>query len=163
MRRGWNILSGVNFDDFDTSKFLNTNRGVIAPRTIQKLTYPDGVQTIAFLSDDEMHEVYLSVVDGGGRIYATRSIMQGQVKFSEIGLTDAEKAAAVGFFDPEKGIYLLSFQKAGVNCTWAYDIRNRQWYPDWLTFNAKTYVLFKNVRYFGGTMKHLCKFVEQVS
>jgi len=162
MRRGWCILTGENFDNFDTSKFLNTTRGVVAPRSIQKVTYPNGVQTIVFLSDDEVHEVYLAVVDGGGRIYATRSIMQGQIDFKKVGLTEEEKAAAVGFFDPEQGIYLLSFQRQGVNYTWVYDTRNGQWYPDWLTFSAKSYVMYNNVRYFAGNSGHLHKFDENL-
>jgi hypothetical protein len=158
MRRGWAVISGVNFDNFDASKFLNTARGVIAPHTVDKITYPTGEQTVVFLSDDGVHEIYIAVLEGGGRIYSTRSIMQETIDFAAIGLTEAEKAAAVGYFDNENIRYMLSFLKNGVNYTWVYDTRNRQWYPDWLTFSAKSYVMLNTVLYFGGTMKKLCKF-----
>jgi hypothetical protein len=163
MRRGWAVISGVNFDNFDASKFLNTARGVIAPHTIDKITYPTGEQTVVFLSDDGVHEIYIAVLEGGGRIYSTRAVMQETIDFAAIGLTEAEKATAVGYFDNENIRYMLSFQKAGVNYTWVYDTRNRQWYSDWLTFNAKSYVMLNTVLYFAGTLKHLCKFDEDLN
>jgi hypothetical protein len=158
MRRGWGILTGENFDNFKADKFLNTEYGVIAPDSIAKITYADGTQSIAFLSDNEVHEVFTALIDGGGRQYATRSLMQGKIDFSKLGLTDAEKAAAVGVFHPDQFLYLLSIQKAGVNYTYAYDTRNREWYTDWLTFNAKSYVSLNGTLYFAGNAKHLQKF-----
>jgi hypothetical protein len=158
MRRSWAILTGINFDNFEADSYLNTEYGVIAPRSIQKITYADGTQTIAFLSDNEMQEVFTAINDGGGRQYATRSLMQGKIDFSKIGLTDAEKAAAVGVFHPEKFLYLLSFEKAGVDYTYAYDTRTREWYTDWLTFNAKSYTSLNGILYFGGSTGHLHKF-----
>lgn len=162
MRRGWAILTGVTFDDFEADKFLNTTRGVIAPRSIAKLTYPDGTQTIAFLADDEVHEVYTALIDGGGRQYATRSLMKDKIDFSVLGLTEDEKEVAVGFFDASRSIYLLSFQVDSVNYTYVYDVRNREWYTDWLTFNAKAYVSLEATTYFAGSLKHLCKFDEDL-
>jgi hypothetical protein len=162
MRRSWGILTGINFDDFKADSFLNTNHGVIAPRSIQKITYPDGTQSIVFLSDNAVHEVFTAILDGGGRQYATRSLMQGKIDFSKLGLTDAEKAAAVGVFHAEKFLYLLSFQKGGVNYTYVYDTRNKEWYTDWLTINAKVYVSLNGTLYFGGATGHLHKFDENL-
>lgn len=158
MRRGWAIITGTTFDNFNSTQFLNTEYGVIAPRSIAEITYPDGSQSIAFLSDNEVHEVFTALLDGGGRQYATRSLMQGKINFTKLGLTDAEKAAAVGVFHPEKHLYLLSFKKGGVNYTYAYDTRTREWYLDWLTFNANRYVSLNGTLYFGGATGHLHKF-----
>lgn len=158
MRRGWAILSGANFSDFVANSFLNTQYGVIAPRSIAQITYPDGTQTIPYLSDNGVHEIFIVSSIGGSRQYATRSLMQDKIDFVGLGLTDAEKAAAVGVFHPEKFLYLLSFKKAGVNYTYAYGTRNKEWYTDWLTFNAASYVSLNGTLYFAGSAKHLKKF-----
>lgn len=158
MRRGWGILTGETFSNYEADKFLNTEHGVIAPRSIAKITYPDGTQTIPFLSDGGVHEVYTALIDGSGRQYATRSLMTEKIDFPALALTEAEKAAAVGVFHPEKFLYLLSFQKSGVDYTYAYDVRSREWYTDWLTFNAKSYASLNGTLYFAGSLKHLCKF-----
>lgn len=162
MRRGWGILTGIDFDDFEADKFLNTEYGVIASRSITKITYPDGSQTIAFLSDNGMHEVFVALVDGGGRTYATKSMMQGKIDFVKLGLTEAEKAAAVCAFHPEKSIFLLSFKKGSTNYTYVYDTRNKEWYTDWLTFNAKAYASLNGTLYFAGSTGHLHKFDDDV-
>jgi hypothetical protein len=162
LRRSWAILTGETFDNFEADRYLNTQYGVIAPRSIQKITYPDGSQTIVFLSDNEMHEVYTALLDGGGRQYATRSIMQGKIDFEKLGLTEAEKAAAVGIFHPEKFLYLLSFKIGSTNYTYAYDTRTREWYTDWLTFNAKAYASLNGTLYFGGSTGHLHKFDDDL-
>jgi hypothetical protein len=39
MRRGWNVWTGSDINDFQSKEFLNTTDGVIAPRSIVKLTY----------------------------------------------------------------------------------------------------------------------------
>lgn len=158
MRRGWAILTGTDATNYAASTFLNTEHGVIACRSIATVTYPDGTQTIIFLSDNGAHEVYIVTSSGGSRQYATRSLMQGKIDFVGLGLTDAEKGAAVGVFHSEKFLYLLSFQKSGVDYTYAYDTRNKEWYTDWLTFNAKSYVSLNGTLYFAGSAKHLQKF-----
>lgn len=158
LRRSWNIWTGSDFNDFSASTYLNTVHGVIAPRSIQKVTYPDGSQTIIYMSDDSVHEIFTAVYTDTSRQYATRDLMKDLIDFAEVGLTEAEKEGAIGFFDSLRSLYLLSFQKAGVNYTYAYDTRNRQWYTDWLTFNAKSYVSLDSVTYFAGSLKHLCKF-----
>jgi hypothetical protein len=158
MRRHWAIITGTNFTNYDASSFLNTEYGVIAPRSIAKITYPDGTQSVPYLSDNGVHEIFIVSSIGGSRQYSTRNLMQGKIDFVALGLTDAEKAAAVGVFHPEQFLYLLSFQKAGVDYTYAYDTRNREWYTDWLTFNSKSYLSLNGTLYFAGTAKHLQKF-----
>lgn len=158
MRRSWAILTGTSFDDFEADEFLNTEDGVIAPRSIQKVNYPDGTQTVIYLSDNSVHEIFTAVYTDTSRQYATRDLMKERIDFEGIGLSEAEKEAAVGFFDNSRSLYLLSFQKDSVNYTYAYDLRNREWYIDWLTFNAKSYVSLDSVTYFAGSLKHLCKF-----
>lgn len=162
MRRGWNILAGENFDTFENDKFLNTVYGVIAPDSIATLTYPDGTQTIAYLSDNEVHEVFTALLDGGGRQHATRSLMKDKIDFNALGLTEAEKASAVGSFDARRSLYLLSFKKGSTNYTYVYDVRNREWYTDWLTFNAQAYVSLNSETYFAGATGHLHKFDDDL-
>lgn len=158
LRRSWAILTGSNFDDFEADEYLNTNHGVIAPRSVQKVTYPDGSQTIIYLSDDEVHEVFTAIHNETSKMYATRSLMRDIIDFGEVGLTESEKETAVGFFDASRSLYLLSFKKDGENFTYAYDLRNREWYTDWTNFNARSYVSLDSVTYFAGELKHLCKF-----
>jgi hypothetical protein len=159
MRRGWNILTGTTFDDFDSSGYLNTTSGVIAPRTIQRVTYPDGAQTIVYASDDGIHEIFdTGYQDTGSRQYATRSLMKDKIDFPALGLSDTEKKSMVGAFIPTWSVYLLSFKKGSVNYTYAYDTRNREWYTDWLTFNAAAFIDRLGTVYFGGSTGHLHKF-----
>lgn len=159
MRKGWNILAGSLFDDFDSSRYLNTTAGCIAPRSIQRVTYPDGSQTIVYVSDDGVHEIFdTGYIDVGSRQYATRGLMKDKIDFVALGLTETEKRATVGFFMPEWSVYLLSFQKSGVNYTYAYDVRNREWYTDWLTISCKAFAALDGKLYFGGSTGHLHKF-----
>jgi hypothetical protein len=159
MRRGWAILTGTNFDNFDASTFLNTVSGVIAPKSIARATYPTGQQTIIYLSDDGVHEIYdTTILDSGTRQYATRALMKDKIDFTAIGLTESEKEAAVGYFDAPMSLYFLSFQKSSVNYTYVFDVRNGEWYPDWLTFNAKSYIRSEDTIYFAGSTGHLHKF-----
>ncbi len=163
MRRGWGILTGLSFDDFDASTFLNTVSGVIAPRSIAKVTYPAGQQTIIYLSDDGVHEIYdTTILDSGTRQYATRSLMKDKIDYEKIGLTEAEKEASIGYFDGTMSLYFLSFKKGSDNFTYVFDVRNGEWYTDWLTFNAKTYVRNEQTVYFAGDLGHLCKFSEDL-
>lgn len=157
MRRGWGIITGTTFDNFKANEFLNTNHGVIAPRSITKVTYPNGSQAIIYLSDSSVHEVFTSIQNDSSKLYATRDLMANKISFHKLELTEEEKKAAVGHFDVERSLYLLSFKKSGVNYTYAYDLRNEEWYPNWLNFNAKSYVSLDSVSYFAGEAKHLCK------
>jgi hypothetical protein len=163
MRRGWNIWTGMDINTFEPRKFLNTEYGVIAPKSIAKLTYPDGTQTIAYMSDNEAHEIFTGISDLAGRQYATRSLMKDKIDFNALGLTEAEKAAIVGSFDARRSLYLLSFKKAEVNYTYVYDVRTRQWYTDWLTFNAQDYVSLNSETYFAGSTGHLHKFDDDLN
>jgi hypothetical protein len=158
MRRHWAILTGTDATNFAANTFLNTDHGVIAPRSIAKVNDPNGTQSVVYLSDNGVQEIYIVSSIGGSRQYATRSLMLDKIDFVGLGLTDAEKAAAVGVFHPEMFLYLLSFKKAGVDYTYAYDTRNKEWYTDWLTFNAASYVSLNGVLYFAGSAKHLKKF-----
>jgi hypothetical protein len=158
LRRSWAILTGENFDTFKADKYLNTAYGVIAPKSITKLTYPDGSQTIAYMSDNSVQEIFTALLDGGGRQYATRDLMKDKIDFNKLGLTEAEKAAIVGSFDARRSLYLLSFKKGTTNYTYVYDVRNREWYTDWLTFNAQSYVSLNSETYFAGATGHLHKF-----
>src|SRR5690606_4678836 len=108
----WGILLGSTFDDFQSNLFLNTTAGVIAPRSIQRITYPNGVQSIAYLSDDGVNEIYDTGFEGeGSRRYSTRSLMRDKLDWDAIGLSDAEKAGAVGYYDLDMSLYLLRVNK----------------------------------------------------
>jgi hypothetical protein len=161
MRKSWGVLQGTTFDDFTGNEFLNTVNGVIAPRSIAKITYPDGTQTIAFLSDDEAHEVYDTGLEGNGaRRYSTRSIMKDKVDFKALGLTEDEKKAAFGYFDSNSSLYILRFNKGVSRLAYAYDTRNREWYP-WTNIKANSIVRTDQL-HFAGETGHLHKFDDTI-
>ena len=158
MRRHWGILLGSTFDNFQGNLFLNTSAGVVAPRSIAKIMYPNGVQTIAYLSDDGVHEIYDTGFEGeGSRRYSTRSLMKDKINFDVLGLTEAEKAAAVGYFDSEMSLYLLKFNKGSEQFIYAFDTRNGEWYP-WDNIRANGFVRVSDTLYFAGSTGHLHKF-----
>lgn len=157
MRRGWGILTGQTVDNFDGNQFINTINGVISGRTIQKLTYPNGTQTIAYLSDDGVHEVFdTGAIDASVR-YSTRSLMKDKVDFDAIGLTEAEKQAAVAYYDPVYNMYILCFKQGTNNLAYCFDTRNGEWYP-WDNIKANSLVRKGDVLYFAGDQGHLKKF-----
>jgi hypothetical protein len=151
MRRGWGILLGSTFDDFQGNLFLNTTKGVIAARTPQRITYPDGTQTIAYLSDDGVQEIYdTGFQDTGSRRYSTRSLMENKIDWDGIGLSDAEKQAATAYFDGKLSLYLLAFSKGSERLVYAYDTRNREWYP-WSNIKASSMIRVDDLFYAGAT------------
>lgn len=157
MRRGWGVLFGTNFDTFEGNQFLNTQAGVVAPRSIQRVTYPDGAQSVVYLSDDGVYEIYdTQLLDTGSRRYATRSITVNNIDFDAIGLSDAEKTAAVGFFDARTSLYILKFNKGTERLAYAYDARNREWYP-WTNIKAAGFVR-TDLLYYAGETGHVHKF-----
>lgn len=160
MRRSWAILTGENFDTFKADKFLNTKNGVIAPRSIAKITYPNGTQTIAYLSDDGVHEVYTALIDGGGRQYATRSLMKDKIDFNALGLTEAEKAAAKGYYFSDWNLYLLCFTQGTTKLAYVYDTRNGQWYP-WTNMIVASLIDKDGVLYYASST-HMRKFDEDL-
>ncbi|PZD95239.1 hypothetical protein DNH61_11810 [Paenibacillus sambharensis] len=157
MRRGWGVLFGTNFDTFQGNQFLNTQAGVVAPRSIQRITYPDGAQSVVYLSDDGIYEIYdTQLMDTGSRRYATRSISVDKVDLEAIGLSEAEKTAAVGYYDPRTNLYMLRFNKGEERLCYAYDTRNREWYP-WTNIKANGFVRAGEL-YYAGESGHLHKF-----
>lgn len=163
MRRTWGVLLGSTFDDFQGNLFLNTTAGVIAPRSIKRVTYPTGIQTIVYLSDDGVHEIYDTGYEGeGSRRYSTRSLMKEKIDFNRIGLTDAEKAGAVAFFDSDLSLYILKFNKGTDRIVYAYDCRNSEWYP-WENIKASGFVNVDQTLYYAGETGHLHKFDETLA
>jgi hypothetical protein len=157
MRRGWGVLFGTSFDTFEGNQFLNTQAGVVAPRSIQRITYPDGAQSVAYLSDDGVYEIYdTQLLDTGSRRYATRSITVDKLDFDAIGLSEAEKTAAVGFFDARTSLYLMRFDRGSERLVYAYDTRNREWYP-WTNIKAAGFVR-TDFLYYAGDTKLVHKF-----
>jgi hypothetical protein len=157
MRRGWGVLFGSSLDDFSGNQFLNTQAGVVAPRSIQRITYPDGAQSVVYLSDDSVWEIYdTQLMDTGSRRYATRSISNEKVDFDALGLTESEKAAAVGYFDARANIYLLRFNRGAERLCYAYDTRNREFYP-WTNIKAAGFIRSVDL-YYAGETGHVHKF-----
>jgi hypothetical protein len=163
MRRSWGVLVGSTFDDFIGNQFLNTINGVIAPRSIQRITYPGGTQTIVYLSDDGVYEIYdTGYQDTGSRRYSTRSLMTDKVDFDAIGFTDAEKKAAVGFFDAKLNLYLLKINRGSERLVYAYDCRNMEWYP-WNNIKANAFERVDDTLYYAGETGHLHEFDEELA
>lgn len=158
MRRGWNIITGTNFDDFDSSQFLNTSQGVIAPRTIKKTTYPDGTQTVIFLSDDGVYEVFMVSTIGGTRIYATRPLMKDLIDFTSIGFSEAEKAASYSTYDETLSLYMLYIKRGTEQYAYCLDTRSKQWFVWTFHFDVMPSLRFEGVLYFAGSTGHLHKY-----
>lgn len=157
MRRGWNILTGEAFDTFDSSTYLNTVNGVIAPRSIAKVTYPTGAQSIVYLSDDGVYEIY-RVDSVNSQTYATKSLMKEKFDFSVFGFTAAEKAAAVGYFDSTYNLYILAIVGGATKYKIVMDTRSGEWYV-W-TLPTTTYSILRHngVLYYAGSTGHLHKY-----
>lgn len=149
MRRGWDVLEGVNFDDFDSSNYLNTINGVISPRSIQKITYSTGTQTVAYLSDDGVHEIFTSTIDTQGRQYATRNLMTNKIDFEAFGFTEAEKEAAISKYIVKYSMYLLEITRDSTNYVFGYDTRNAEWFL-WTGLQINTLIENEGVVYFAG-------------
>jgi hypothetical protein len=158
MRRGWGLLTGSDFDDFQGNQFLNTTTGCIAPRSIQRITYPNGAQTIFFLSDDGVYEIFdTGAIDSGSRQYATRSKMKELIDFDIVGFTDAEKKAATSYYDQTTNLYMLLIKRDTASYAYCLDVRNGQWYL-WDNIKGESLVRHNSVLYYAGTTKHLVKF-----
>lgn len=158
MRKGWGLLTGNNFDSFVGNQFLNTVNGCIAARSIQRITKPDGQQTILYLSDDGVYEIFdTGAIDTGTRQYATRSLMKDLIDFDAIGFTDAEKKAASSYFDQTLNLYILLIKRDTASYAYCLDTRNGQWYP-WNNIKGESLLRHNGTLYYAGSEKQLRKF-----
>jgi hypothetical protein len=159
MRRGWGVMTGSNDGSFVGNIFLNSVSGNIAPRAIAKLTYPDGSQTVAYLSDDGVYEIYdtgfIDSSGGGSRNYATRSLMKDKFDFSDIGFTEAEKIGASAYFDSILNMYILTIYRGTNKYAIVYDVRNHEWTGKWENIKAESTVRWKDTLYYAGETKLL--------
>lgn len=161
MRRGWGVMTGNDDSDFAGNLFLNTPNGNIAPRAIQKLTYPDGSQTIAYWSDDGAYEIYdtgyIDSSGSGSRNYATRSLMKDKYDYNAIGFTEAEKIAASSYFDSTLNIYITTVNRGATEYAFIYDVRDREW-DLWENIKAESTIRFNDILYYAGSTKLLHKY-----
>lgn len=170
MRRGWGILMGEVFDDgtvsngFKGNQFLNTLNGNISPRGFTRITYPNGVQTIAYLSDDGVHEIYDTGFEGEGvRQYSTRSLMKDKIDFAKFGFSNEDKAAAVAHFDPVSNWLYIAINSSTLgNYIFIYDTRNQQWYVWRMPWAVKAFAKWQDTNYFGGVQKLLQAFDDEL-
>ncbi|WP_138752760.1 hypothetical protein [Paenibacillus sinopodophylli] len=165
MRRGWGFLTGELFDDgvtangFSGNRFLNTVAGNISPRGMARITYPDGTETIAYLSDSGVHEIYtVTALSTGDRQYATKSITENKLDINEFGFTEAEKKAAVVWFDQDRSQMLISIKRDTTNYILCYDTRNSEWYVWRLPWAVGALEKFNGINYFGSATKLLHAF-----
>jgi hypothetical protein len=158
MRRGWGILTGKNLDTFVGNQFLNTVNGCIAARSIQRITKPNGDQTILYLSDDGVYEIFdTGFIDSGSRQYSTRSLMKEKIDFDAVGFTETEKKAAVSYFDATLNLYIMLIKRSTTNYAYCLDIRNGEWYL-WDNINGESLIRSNGTLYFAGSDKLLKKF-----
>lgn len=169
MRRGWGVTtySSAVSTLMTGNQFLNTISGNISPRAIQKLTYPDGSQTIAYLSDDGVYEIYdtgfIDSSGSGARNYATRSLMKDKVDFTSYGFTEAEKIAANAYFDSVTNMYILCIKRSTTLYAFAYDVRSREWTGLWENIKVESTIRFNNVLYYAGATKLLHKYDDTLA
>lgn len=173
MRRHWGVITGETFDDgvstdvpFKANQYLNTSNGNISSRGFCKITYPTGQQTVAYLSDNGVNEIYDTGIDNvetsGTRQYSTRNLMDNKIDFNKYGFTDAEKAAAVASFDSLTGRLLVAIDRDTTHYVFVYDTQNQEWYIWRLPWSTKAMTEFESVLYFGNTTGHLHKFDENL-
>jgi hypothetical protein len=158
MRRSWGMLTGSEYSDFSGNIFLNSVNGCISGRTIQRITKPAGDQTIVYLSDDGVYEIFdTGNITSGSRQYSTRALMKEKIDFNAVGFTDAEKKAAVSYFDVTFNLYIMLIKRGATNYAYCMDIRNGEWYL-WTNIVAESLIRSNGTLYFGGTDKLLKKF-----
>jgi YD repeat-containing protein len=158
MRRGWGMLTGSEYNDFNGNVFLNTVNGCISGRSIQRITRPDGTQSILYLSDDGVYEIFdTGAINSGSRQYSTRALMKEKIDFNAIGFTDAEKKAAASYFDVTFNLYMLIIKRGTTSYAYCMDIRNGEWYV-WTNIIAESLIRSNGTLYFGGTDRLLKKF-----
>lgn len=172
MRRGWGVITGETFDDGDSSnpfranQYLNTSNGNVSARGFTKITYPSGQQTIAYLSDNGVHEVYDTGIDSvetsGTRQYSTRNLMDNKIDFNKYRFTDAEKAAAVAYFDSINGRLMVAIDRDTTHYVFVYDTQNQEWYLWRLPWTIKSLSEFNGAMYMGNTTGHLHTFSEDL-
>jgi hypothetical protein len=157
MRKGWGYMTGTTIDNIVGDLFLNTVNGVIAPRSIQIITYSDGRQTIVYLSDDGVYEIFINAVFGTTKQYATKPLMKEKIDFAALGLTATEMQNAVSYFDQAQSLYILAFLQGTNYYALVYDTRNSEWYQ-WTNIKANSFVRQAGVLYYAGSEGHLRKF-----
>lgn len=163
MRQGWGVTTySSSVSTLMTGNlFLNTPNGNIAPRGIQKLTYPDGTQTVAYWSDDGAYEIYdtgyIDSSGSGSRNYATRSLMKEKYDYNAVGFTEAEKIAAESYFDTTLNLFITTIKRGAVNYAFVYDVRTREW-DLWENIKAESTIRFNNILYYAGSTKMLHKY-----
>jgi len=158
MRRNWAVLLGTQFaepsatDPFVGGRYLNTIDGNISPRGYTKITYPTGGQTIAYLSDDGVYEIFdTGFIDTGVRQYSTRSLMKDKLDFNEYGFTIAEKESAVMWFDSTTSWMLLKIRRADEFWVFKFDTRNQEWYGPWrFPWDVTAFEKWDGINYFAG-------------
>lgn len=157
MRQGWNVVTGTNFNDFDFGEYLNTINGVIAPRTPRIITKAGGQQTIAYLSDDGVHEIFTTVLDSRGKQYATKNLMSNLINFEAYGFTTAEKTAAIAQYIVKFNMYLLEISRDTTNYVFGLDTRSSEWYV-WVNLQINDMIENDGEAYFAGNDGHLKRF-----
>lgn len=169
MRRGWGITTYSESTStlMTGNQFLNTINGNISPRAIQKVTSPDGSQTVVYLSDDGLYEIYdtgfIDSSGSGSRNYATRPLMKDKLDFSSYGFTEAEKTAANAYFDSVTNMYILCIKRSTTNYAFAYDVRNREWTGVWENIKAESTIRFETMLLYAGSTKLLHAYDDRLA
>ncbi|OMD69191.1 hypothetical protein BSK48_17090 [Paenibacillus odorifer] len=174
MRRRWGVISGETFDDgvstdipFKANQYLNTSSGNISSRGYCKITYPTGQQTIAYMSDNGVNEIFDTGVNdvetSGTRQYSTRNLMDNKIDFNKYRFTDAEKAAAVASFDSINGRLLVAIDRDTTHYVFVYETQNQEWYIWRLPWSTKSLAEFEGSVYLGNTTGLLHTFNEDLT
>ncbi len=173
MRRHWGVITGETFDDgvstnpFKANQYLNTSNGNISSRGYCKITYPTGQQTIAYMSDNGVNEIFDTGVNdvetSGTRQYSTRNLMDNKIDFNKYRFTDAEKAAAVASFDSINGRLLVVIDRDTTHYMFVYETQNQEWYIWRLPWSTKSLAEFEGSVYMGNTTGLLHTFNEDLT
>lgn len=157
LRNSWCVNTGTNFNDFNFGEYLNTINGCIAPRSPRVITYGNGQQTLAFLSDSGIHEIFTTVLDNRGKQYATRSVTSDKLDFEAFGFTESEKSSAIGEYIVSLHMYLLEISRDTTTYVIGYDTRNGEFYL-WTGLTINSFIELESTAYFAGNDGLLKKF-----
>lgn len=153
MRRHIGVLFGQDRDNWQQD-FLDTGSGLLAPRTVRTVMFPDGRQEVFYVSDDGVNSVYMINtlnLDNSAR-YSTKNISKNLINWQALGVSKDEWRNAVAHF--YNGQYWLIYPKGTEYKGLVYDTSLEQWFPiD--NIKARYFYHDENELYYVGNEGHL--------
>lgn len=109
--------------------FLDTTDGCVNGRSVQQVIFPDGREELFYQTDRGVSAVITLDTkdqDNSTRL-ATRRVTENKVDWNDLGITNAEWAAAASYF--RDGEYWLVYKQGAVYKGLVFNTTNEEWYP----------------------------------